>query len=102
MLTIDLKYREPWTGTLPTRFLIISNELPRFGDASGAIANRFVVLTLRNSWLGRENPPSPTSCSTELPGILGWVLDGLDRLNAAGASPSRPRRPTRSSPSPIS
>ena len=39
MLTVDRKYREPWTGTLPTRFLVISNELPRFGDASGAIAN---------------------------------------------------------------
>ena len=32
MLTIDRKYREPWTGKLPSRFLILSNELPRFGD----------------------------------------------------------------------
>ena len=46
-LTIDRKYRDPWTGQLPTRFLVISNELPRFGDASGAIATRFVMLTLR-------------------------------------------------------
>ena len=36
MLTIDWKYLEPWTSTLRTRFLVISNELPRFGDASGA------------------------------------------------------------------
>jgi putative DNA primase/helicase len=83
-LTVDVKYREPWTGTLPTRFLVISNELPRFGDASGAIANRFVVLTLRQSWLGRENPALTDELLTELPGILGWVLDGLERLNASG------------------
>ena len=84
MLTVDVKYREPWTGTLPTRFLVISNELPRFGDASGAIANRFLVLTLRESWLGRENPALTDELITELPGILGWVLDGLERLNARG------------------
>ena len=84
MLTIDRKYKEPWTGTLPTRFLVISNELPRFGDASGAIAGRFLVLTLRQSWLGRENTALTEELLTELPGILSWVLDGLERLNARG------------------
>ncbi len=81
MLTIDVKYAEPWTGTLPTRFVVISNELPRFGDASGAIAGRFVLLTLANSWLGREDPHLSATLRTELPGILGWALDGLTRLS---------------------
>jgi len=84
MLTVDVKYKEPWTGTLPTRFLVISNELPRFGDASGAIAGRFLVLTLHRSWLGHENPALTEELLTELPGILSWVLDGLERLNARG------------------
>jgi len=84
MLTIDRKYKEPWTGTLPTRFLLVSNELPRFGDASGAIANRFIVLTLRASWLGRENPALTDELLTELPGILSWTLDGLEQLTARG------------------
>jgi putative DNA primase/helicase len=84
MLTIDRKYREPWSGTLPTRFTIISNELPRFGDASGAIANRMIVLTMRWSWLGREDPQLTRVLLNELPGILGWALDGLDRLNLNG------------------
>jgi putative DNA primase/helicase len=44
-LTIDRKYREPWTGRLPTRFMILTNELPRFSDSSGALASRFVVST---------------------------------------------------------
>jgi putative DNA primase/helicase len=84
MLTIDRKYQEPWTGTLPTRFLVISNELPRFGDASGAIANRFVVLTLSQSWLGRENTGLTDELTGELPGILNWSLDGLERLQPRG------------------
>ena len=28
-LTIDRKYRDPWTGRLPTRFMILTNELPQ-------------------------------------------------------------------------
>jgi putative DNA primase/helicase len=86
LLTIDRKYREPWTGKLTARFLIISNELPNFGDASGAIARRFLVLTLTRSWLGREDPDLTTALLCELPGILRWSLDGLDVLTPQGRS----------------
>jgi putative DNA primase/helicase len=83
-LTVDRKYRDPWTGQLPTRFLVISNELPRFGDASGAIANRFVLLTTRHSFLGKENPGLTQELVPEMPGILNWALDGLERLQQQG------------------
>jgi putative DNA primase/helicase len=84
-LTVDRKYREPSTGKLPTRFLLLSNELPRFGDASGAIANRFIILQLTKSFLGHENTRLTAELLTELPGILSWALDGLDRLSREGA-----------------
>jgi putative DNA primase/helicase len=80
MLTIDRKFREQWTGKLPTRFVILSNELPRFGDASGAIAHRFIVLSMVESFLGKENTKLTGELLAELPGILRWALDGLDRL----------------------
>jgi len=83
-LTIDRKYRDQWTGTLPTRFVILTNELPRFGDSSGAIANRFLVLALTESFLGRENPGLTNELLAELPGILNWSLDGLAALHDAG------------------
>jgi putative DNA primase/helicase len=83
-LSIDRKYREPWTGQLPTRFTVISNELPDLGDASGAIATRFLVLTLTRSWLGREDPELTSALLAELPGILSWALQGLDRLRSQG------------------
>jgi len=79
-LTVDRKYREPWTGKLPTRFLLVSNELPRFGDASGAIAHRFIVLMMMQSFLGRENTRLTAELLEELSGIFNWSLDGLNRI----------------------
>jgi putative DNA primase/helicase len=84
MLTIDRKYKTGWTGTLPTRFFIISNELPRFNDSSGAIATRFLVLTLTRSWLGKEDTTLTEQLLAERSGILNWALDGLARLMVAG------------------
>jgi putative DNA primase/helicase len=83
-LTVDRKYRDPWTGKLPSRFFVISNELPRLGDASAAIASRFVTLVLSRSWLGKEDTELEPRLHGELPGILNWALDGLERLERQG------------------
>ena len=83
-LTIDRKYREPWTGRLPTRFVVLTNELPRLTDSSGALASRFVVFVLRNSFYGKENPGLTDELLIEAPAIFNWALEGLDRLNARG------------------
>jgi putative DNA primase/helicase len=83
-LTIDRKYRDPWTGQLPTRVMFVSNELPRFGDASGAVASRILVLETHESFLGREDKSLINRLLTELPGILNWALNGLAALSADG------------------
>ncbi len=83
-LTIDRKYRDPWTGRLPTRFLILTNELPRFSDSSGALASRFVILVLTTSFYGHENPRLTDELLEEAPGIFNWALEGLDRLRDRG------------------
>ena len=84
MLTVDRKHREPWSGRIPARIMVLSNELPKFGDASGAIVNRFVVLRTTTSFLGRENTALTDELLTEAPGILGWALDHLTRLLERG------------------
>jgi putative DNA primase/helicase len=61
--------------------MIISNELPAFGDASGAIASRFILTTLTESFIGRENTELEAKLIAELPGILNWALVGLDRIS---------------------
>lgn len=84
VLTVDRKFRDPWSGKLPTRLMILSNEIPRFADSSGAIANRLLVLQMRNSFLGKEDRTLDTRIAAELPGILNWALEGLDRLATKG------------------
>jgi len=83
-LTVDRKYKEPWTGQIPARIVVLSNELPRLSDSSGALASRFIVLMMTNSFYGRENPNLTTELCTELPGIFNWALDGLERLRGRG------------------
>ena len=83
-LTIDRKYKDPWTGRLPTRFVVLTNELPRLTDSSGALASRFIVFVLRNSFYGKENPGLTAELLTEAPAIFNWALEGLDRLNTRG------------------
>lgn len=69
---------------LPTRFLILSNELPRIADPSGALASRFIALRFRESFLGREDTQLEDKLTAELPSILWWAIDGWRRLRARG------------------
>jgi putative DNA primase/helicase len=82
--TIDRKHQTPITLTLPTRFLVLTNELPRLSDSSGAMASRFIILKLRESFLGREDHGLTARLLTELPGILNWSIEGLRRLETRG------------------
>jgi putative DNA primase/helicase len=83
-ITVDRKFRDGWTGRLQTRFLILSNELPRIPDASGALASRFIVLLLVNSFYGREDLGLINRLLVELPGILNCSIAGWRRLSARG------------------
>jgi putative DNA primase/helicase len=79
-LTVNRKYRDQWTGKLPTRLHVISNELPKLGDASTAIVGRMVLLLLSKTWLGNEDYDLEPALHAELSGILNWSLTGLHRL----------------------
>ncbi len=83
-ITIDRKYRDPWTGRLSSRFMVLTNELPRLADSSGALSSRFVLLVLSRTFYGREDPTLTDQLLAEATGILSWSLDGLDRLNQRG------------------
>jgi putative DNA primase/helicase len=84
-IPIDRKYLSAWTGQLQARFLIISNELPRLADVSGALASRFIVLLLSESFYGREDQALTGKLLTELPGILNWSITGRKRLANFGS-----------------
>lgn len=82
--SIPRKFKTDWHGPLPTRFIVISNELPRLKDTSGALASRFLVLPTERSFYGREDRGLFSRLQAELPGILNWALDGLRRLEENG------------------
>ncbi len=84
LATVDRKNREAWTGRLGARVLILSNELPRLADASGALAGRFMIVPFEQSFFGREDPGLTDALLGELPGILNWALEGEARLRARG------------------
>jgi putative DNA primase/helicase len=83
-LTINKKYRDPVTLALPTRLLILSNEVPRLLDASGALGSRMVILQLVDSFYGREDKGLTTKLLAERPGILLWSIQGWKRLRERG------------------
>jgi putative DNA primase/helicase len=83
-LTIDRKHKSPWTGKLPTRLMLLSNELPRLPDQSGALASRFLVWKFTESFLGREDHGLDSRLAAELPSILLWAIEGWRRLRDRG------------------
>ena len=55
--------------------------MPQLGDDSAALASRFLILTTRVSFLGREDPRLlEDRLLPERDGILHWALAGLRRL----------------------
>jgi putative DNA primase/helicase len=83
-LTVNRKFLPPLTVQLPTRIMIMSNELPDLRDASGALAKRYLVLSLQKSWYGQEDTSLLFRLRAELSGILIWALQGLARLQQEG------------------
>lgn len=83
-IEIGRKFLPAMTARLGVRFVMLTNELPRIADASGAMASRFVILTMTESFFGREDPGLTAKLLTELPGVLVWAVEGWHRLHARG------------------
>jgi putative DNA primase/helicase len=83
-LTVDRKYADCWTGRLPTRFMLLMNELPRIADNSGALAGRFIILALTRSFFGKEDLELAGRLRAERAGIVNWALVGYRRLQERG------------------
>lgn len=82
--TVPRKFLEDWSGPLYVRFLILTNELPHINDASGALASRFLLLALTESFYGKEDRGLFNKLAPELPSIALWALEGRDRLYQRG------------------
>ena len=83
-VTVQRKYKTDWYGRLATRFLLLTNVPPIIPDMSGALANRYVPLVIRESFFGKEDTELTEKLYAELPGILAWSVDGWKRLKRRG------------------
>lgn len=68
------------TVRLTCRVWVFCNEEPDLRDESSALANRLIVLPIRRSALGREDPTIKASVPAEAPGILLWSIMGAIQL----------------------
>ena len=84
-IDINRKSLPPIIGvSLPTRFVILANEMPAFRDTTGALASRLLRLKTRTSFTGKEDRNLSKRLEIELPGILNWSIVGLRRLRRKG------------------
>lgn len=81
-VSVARKYMGDWDGKLSARFVIMTNLVPALSESSGALAGRFIILKIKTSFYGKEDLSLSERLLTELPSILNWSLEGLDRLRA--------------------
>src|SRR5260370_20182118 len=64
--------------------MILTNELPRRNDQSGALVGRLILRSKTQSWYENEDTKLTDRLLGELPGILLWSIEGWKRLQARG------------------
>jgi len=82
--TVERKNQDPVTLRLPTRLMVLSNELPQLSDSSGALASRILLLRTERTFLEQEIRALAAKLLVELPGILCWAIVGWQRLRTRG------------------
>lgn len=86
-IRIARKYQSDWSGKLPTRIIMASNEMPRLPDAAAAIPTRLLVLQFTESHVGREDQTLHSRIASEMTGILAWAVEGYSKLLQSGKFP---------------
>jgi putative DNA primase/helicase len=83
-ITADQKYKAHWTGRMNSRFLILTNELPKLTDASATIVSRLVPIIFSKSFYGEEDTQLTDALLLERSGIVNWAMRGYKRLQERG------------------
>jgi P4 family phage/plasmid primase-like protien len=83
-VSVNRKNKSALEVMLSVRFVVMTNELPKFADRSGALVGRFIVLPMRQSFYGREDLGLSARLMEDLPGILNWAVEGWRRVRASG------------------
>jgi P4 family phage/plasmid primase-like protien len=84
-VTVNRKFLPAVTAKPTARLTLATNNLPRFSDRSQGLERRAILLPCdavipEGERVPGMDKPSFWAESGELPGLLNWALEGLDRL----------------------
>ena len=80
VMTGNPKYKKPFDFTCKAKLCFATNGLPMVDDSSNGVFRRLIVLTLNNSFIGKEDWALTGKLLEEIPGVFNWALRGLKRL----------------------
>ena len=83
-VTVNRKNKEAWSGYLPTRIVVYSNEVLQLTENSNALTGRMVVFKMTKSFYDNEDTELSIKLEKELAGIFNWAMEGLKRRLARG------------------
>ena len=83
-VTVNRKNKEAWSGYLPTRIVVYSNEVLQLTENSNALTGRMVVFKMSRSFYAKEDTDLSVKLDKELAGIFNWSMEGLKRRLARG------------------
>lgn len=84
-ITANDKYDDPFDFKPFCKMVLSANIFPRITDHSSAFYNRLIIIPCNRIFTPEEqNRNLREELLSELPGILNWSLDGLQRLNTRG------------------
>ena len=75
-VTVNRKNKEAWSGYLPTRIIVYSNEMLQLAENSNALTGRMMVLTMKNSFYKIEDATLADRLVKELAGVCNWAIAG--------------------------
>jgi len=80
-VTAEFKGQKKFDFVVTQKFLFATNEVPSVEDADEAFYNRLLFVRFPNTVdAADQDPDLDDKLKAEAPGILNWMLDGLDRL----------------------
>jgi P4 family phage/plasmid primase-like protien len=90
-VNINPKNLPLYSARLPTKFILVCNEMPKFADRTEGVWSRLVQLPMCNKipeGIRKEIGTVLQDLRPEYPGILHWALGGLQRVLKRGTRAS--------------
>mgnify|MGYP001590536814 CR=1 FL=1 len=83
-ITGERKYESSFTFKPRTKFVFCSNNMPTFEGVSHGLIRRIKIIPLYRKFSDHSTDRDPdmgAKMALEIPGIVGWALEGLHRLH---------------------